>query len=329
MRRTATVTALALAALLTGCGGGDDRDGQSSAGSVTSTTIDPSRVSAIVASYDLAANVEQSVKVGLIAGDGTVLNFGTVELGFAYMGTKEQPLEEPRRGPTATATWEPVAGQTSPIPAGEAATFVKPSDATGVYVADAVRFDTAGFWQVVAIATVNGERQIARAALTVNDTHKVVAPGEAAPAVENHLRPGGDVPAKAIDSRAADDGTVPDPELHQLTVRDAVATGKPTMVAISTPVYCVSRFCGPITDSVQKLASRYGDRMQFIHIEVWRDFAATNMNKAAAEWIYRSEANDINEPWVFVIDGRGIVTERFDNAVSDARLEAAVQRAIA
>jgi len=44
------------------------------------------------------------------------------------------------------------------------------------------------------------------------------------------------------------------------------------MVVVSTPTYCQSRFCGPITDSVSALAQRYGDRMAFVHLEVWKNF---------------------------------------------------------
>src|SRR3546814_4517134 len=89
-----------------------------------------------------------------------------------------------------------------------------------------------------------------------------------------------------------EDGSGPDPELHQLTVADAVATGRLTMVVVSTPVFCVSRFCGPITDSVQELAAPYGDRANFVHIEVWRDFERNKLNRGAAERIYPAvEAN--------------------------------------
>src|SRR3546814_17885210 len=90
--------------------------------------------------------------------------------------------------------------------------------------------------------------------------------------------------------RSEEDGSVPDPELHQLTVADAVATGRPTMVVVSTPVFCVSRFCGPITDSVQELAATHGDRANFVQIEAWRDFEENKMNRGAADWIYPEEA---------------------------------------
>lgn len=93
---------------------------------------------------------------------------------------------------------------------------------------------------------------------------------------------------KAIDSRSAAHGSVPDLELHATTVAAVIAAAKPVMVVVSTPVYCISRFCGPITDSVQRLARRYRDRMAFVHAEVWNGAPAPRkINREAAEWIYR------------------------------------------
>ncbi len=97
------------------------------------------------------------------------------------------------------------------------------------------------------------------------------------------------------------------------------------MVVISTPTYCQSRFCGPITDAVSALGKRHGERMAFVHIEFWEDFEAQRVNEAAAEWIFPPGTEDAREPWVFVVGGDGVITHRFDNVASDAELEAAVR----
>src|SRR3546814_15694577 len=88
------------------------------------------------------------------------------------------------------------------------------------------------------------------------------------------------------------------------------------MVVVSTPVFCVSRFCGPITDSVQELAATYGDRANFVHIEVWRDFEQNKLNRGAAEWHYPDEEANPSEPWVFLIDGEGTIAKRWDNGAN-------------
>jgi hypothetical protein len=137
-----------------------------------------------------------------------------------------------------------------------------------------------------------------------------------------------DAPPDAVDSRAEDDGTVPDPELHEKTVAAAIDAGRPVMAVISTPVCCVSRFCGPITDTVQELAQEYGDRMDFVHLEVFRDFEANTLNKAAVEWISPDRLGKPAEPWVGLVDAGGTVIERWDNVASERSLTEAVQAVV-
>jgi hypothetical protein len=79
------------------------------------------------------------------------------------------------------------------------------------------------------------------------------------------------------------------------------------MVVISTPTFCVSRFCGPITDSVLDLAKEYGDDIDFVNLEVWQDFEANLLNPAAAVWIAPTPETDGGEPWVFVVDSEGVI----------------------
>jgi hypothetical protein len=205
---------------------------------------------------------------------------------------------------------------------------VAPSQALGVYVAEGVRFDQAGFWRVTVIARIGSHERRAEAAFEVLERPILPAPGDPAPRVPNPLPGAPGVPARAVDSRAEEAGSVPDPELHATTVPEAIAAGRPAMVVVSTPTYCQSRFCGPITDSVAELARRFGERMAFVHLEVWEDFEAHKLNAAAAAWIYPPGAEDAREPWVFTVDPRGVIVERFDNVATDAELEAAVRRLV-
>ncbi|HEX7275768.1 MAG TPA: hypothetical protein VF244_00195, partial [Acidimicrobiales bacterium] len=156
----------------------------------------------------------------------------------------------------------------------------------------------------------------------------VPAPGDPAPRSNNlTMDAPADVPRGAIDSRAGSDGSQPitDPELHATTVSAALDAGRPVVLSVSTPVYCTSRFCGPITDMVQELSHQYGDRATFIHIEVFRDFQNTVVSQAAADWIFRDPSAGLTEPWVFVVGGDGVVTARFDNVTTRAELEPLLQ----
>jgi hypothetical protein len=189
-------------------------------------------------------------------------------------------LDEPTPGPDATATFVPVPGSPESTQS-EWAAFSSPSEARVVHGVEAARFDRAGFWEVD--VEIDGIQHSATAAFNVGEESHVPVPGDPAPRTQNLLPGDPDAPPDAVDSRAEQDGTVPDPELHEETVPAVIAAGRPVM--ISTPVYCVSRFCGPITDTVQELAPEYGGRMDFVHLEVFKDFEANTLNKAAVEWI--------------------------------------------
>ncbi|MGH8998125.1 MAG: hypothetical protein ACRDY7_01895, partial [Acidimicrobiia bacterium] len=78
-----------------------------------------------------------------------------------------------------------------------------------------------------------------------------------------------------------------------------------------------------VTDMVAELAKDYGNRARFIHIEVWKDYKAQQLNDAASEWIARGE--NVNEPWVFLIGADGKIILRSDNVASRIELEPALQ----
>lgn len=319
MKIRATVVAITVSlTTLAACGGGSK--------SASTIPLEPTTnedVNALVASYDLAAGAPQRFIVGLVTNDQQLISFGTARLTFAFLGGSGPP----EAGPAVTATWIPIPGQHL----GTAPTHPKVVDGSegiGVYRAPNVRFDRPGNWQVNVEVRVGGKTRHAEGAFAVLAKHGVVAVGDRAPLTDNPLPGAPGVPPKAIDSRVHEGEDVPDTLLHNITVREAIASGKPTMVVVSTPVYCVSRFCGPITDAVEALAKTYGDRMNFVHLEVWRDFDSTVLNKAAAEWIDPSGSADAWEPWVWVVGRDGLITDRFDNVATEDELGDAVTRAI-
>ena len=198
-----------------------------------------------------------------------------------------------------------------------------PTDQRGVYAAD-VAFDRPGFWGIGAGIDLGGRQEV-RKCFKVLPKHDVPMPGDAAPATQNLTVSTPGAPPEAIDSRASAGTPVPDADLHQTTVAQALAEKRPVLLVVSTPTYCVSLFCGPITDMIGELAKQYGDRARFIHIEVWKDFKAQQLNDAAKEWIARGA--DINEPWVFLIGADGKVAARFDNIATRGDLETAAPEA--
>lgn len=323
--RVVAATALLFALLFAACGGASDDGDDRASPSTTGADESPSFV-AQVASYELVAGVDQRFLAALAGnGTGTVVSFGEVDLEFFFLGTRDQPIDPPQPKSKAKATFFPVAGQ-DVDPSTPGPREARPSEGLGVYAAEPVRFDVPGFWGVRVKADIDDE------AISANATFEVVAesqlpfPGEPAPRTVHPLPGAEGVDPESIESRAKGGAPVPDEVLHRTTIADALAAGRPTVVVVSTPVYCVSQFCGPITDSVAELAETYGDRVAFVHLEVWKDFEKKIVNPFAAEWIApKKGVGDTAEPWVFLVGGDGIVKQRFDNVVGDAALAAAVE----
>ncbi len=306
---------LAVVALLTASCSGD-------AGAPTAET-DPSEVlHAEVASYDLPVEEKARFTVGLFTGDELFVSFGTVELEFSYLGEKGA-TGKPEPGPTAVGRFLLVPG-TDPETIPKHPVAVPASRGRGVYAAE-VSFDRAGFWEVEVTADIEGRGvPSATAAFQVLPEHRVPAPGERAIPSDNLTARSRDAPTAAIDSRARGGEKIPDPELHEATIAEAMRRGRPALVVLSTPVYCVSRFCGPITDMIEDLAHDYSDRAEFIHVEIWRNFEKGVINAAAAEWLLRD--NDLLEPWVFLIGSEGRIMARWDNVATRGEIEPLLKR---
>ena len=277
---------------------------------LSDSTGDASTFSAQVASSDLAAGSAEPVQIGVFSSTADagvqLLSFGDIDVAFSYLGADgSQP---PAAGPTTSAGFVPAPGNDAAED--ERPTLTNPSDVAGVYVTPDVTFPEAGLWNANVTASVDGRAPVTlEAAFTVYPEHRIPAPGDEALPTENLTVDSNDAPAVAIDSRAQDSDDVPDPELHDTTIAEALKAGRPALVQFATPAYCQSRFCGPTVEAQETLAAEYGDVAAFIHIEIWRDHDESVVNRAAADWLLRD--GDLTEPWMFLIGADGTIVERW------------------
>lgn len=279
------------------------------------------RLAPQVASYDLAVGT-QRFTLGLLTQEAELVGGGEVNFKFAYLGTRTEQVAGEVVAESAAAFLPIPPDANAPTPAvPDSPSVLAGPLSTGVYSTEAT-FDRAGFWGVLVEAEMQGEVWTGRTTFEVYEQHRFPAVGDQAPRSENLTIHSEGVPPTAVDSRAREGQQIPAPELHSLTVAESIASGTPTLVVISTPTYCVSRFCGPITDMVQALAGDFTGTVNFIHIEVWRDFEAQQVNEAAAEWVLRDQA--LLEPWVFLIGGDGTIVERWDNVATRGEIEPAL-----
>jgi hypothetical protein len=302
-RRGPIVGALVAVALIgAACGKGSSGTGGSPSGA--------SSFAAEVGSTDLWAGAPQRFEIGIFQSTSSagvkLVTFGQVGLAFAYLGADGKQTATP--GEQVTGTY--LAAPTTAAGQGQGPTLSDPSTARGVYQAESVMFDKPGVWQVTVTADVAAAgRQQLTTAFPVTAKPTLPAPGERALKTDNLTLASKGVPASAIDSRATDSTPVPDPELHRWTIAHAIAEHRPVLVIFATPTYCQSQFCGPTTEGVAALAARYADRAVFIHIEIWRDYQKSVINKAAADWLYRN--GNLTEPWLYLIGSDGIIKDRW------------------
>jgi hypothetical protein len=174
------------------------------------------------------------------------------------------------------------------------------TDMRGLYVAQ-VPFASPGPWGLEVLVTQgNGSTEVSR--FTVNVLATPYTPALGTPAPRSHNLIASDV----TDLRHIDTSDPPDTRLHQVRIADAIAQGKPQVIVFATPKFCTSRVCGPVVDVVRLLLPTYGDRVVFTHQEIWQDFATQRVLLTVEEWHLHSE------PWIFVVDGKGIIRAKFD-----------------
>ncbi len=115
---------------------------------------------------------------------------------------------------------------------------------------------------------------------------------------------------------------VPADTMHGVDFADVLGR-RPVLLVFSTPALCQTRVCAPVVDAAEQLKATYGSRMAFIHMEIYKDNKVENgLRPEVAAWGLRSE------PWVFAIDRRGRIVERFEGPVSAREMQQAIERTL-
>ncbi len=308
-------------ALLAACGSRTKAREHSETGGASAGDGGPDELFAETASFETLVGIPQRIMVGITTADGRVLHGGSVRFTVRPVNAVHadaEPIE-------VEAAFLPVPRSATP-PA--TATIGGASEGIGVYAAEGVIIPGAGFWTITIDVPLQ-KAQTLETAVEVLDTPRVPAVGERAPQTDNEIHASATMPIEAIDSRSGRAGLgneLADPLLHRESIATVLAAQRPCVVVISTPTFCTSKFCGPITDVVNDLAVQAkatGKDTGFVHLEVWRSFDRNEVNPSAAEWISPRNAAG-NEPWVFLVGRNGSIVHRWDNLVSEAELRSAL-----
>lgn len=268
-------------ALVVAACGGDDT-------AATDTSLDDAVVVVANSPDTLTTRGDQRVMVALL-GDGPQQFLG---------------------GPDVPATFEFESEDRSIVEDVEG-TWLSATGATlGLYVTH-YTFATPGIW---AIRLKGGDDQ-SMATIIVSEDSAVPDVGDPAP------------PSQTPTAAATDDlSTIstdpdPDPAFYQVSVADAVNSGKPTVIAFATPAFCQTALCGPTMDIVKDAIGQRSD-VQIVHVEPY------DIPKAKAGDLVPIDAmtewNLATEPWVFVIGADGKVAAAFEGILGETELVEAV-----
>jgi hypothetical protein len=190
------------------------------------------------------------------------------------------------------------------------------TEVRGLYVAQ-VHFPRSGEWGVeLRVRQRGGADDSVRLAVTVQETSQTPALGSPAPRSRNLIA--SDVPTLL----EIDTSRLPDQRLHQIRIADAMAQGKPQLIVFATPQFCLSRMCGPVVEVVRTLLPTYRQRVAFTHQEIWQDFATRQVFPTVQEWHLQTE------PWIFIVDGQGIIRAKFEGLVAPEELTTALQQVL-
>jgi hypothetical protein len=201
-----------------------------------------------------------------------------------------------------------------------------PDSAQSVYVAR-IPFPSAGTYLMSAVAKLNRKLvATSPAQVTVRDSSSAPDVGDKAISVHTPTVASAHGNVKSIDTR------VPPDDMHGVDLVDALKRHRPVVLLFATPALCQSRVCGPVTDVAEQVKAGFGDKLDFIHMEIYR---GNDLNKGPRSqvpaWGLCSRSGKsvtCTEPWLFTIDKRGRVAARLQGAFSVSELEDAARRAL-
>jgi hypothetical protein len=110
--------------------------------------------------------------------------------------------------------------------------------------------------------------------------------------------------------------------MHEMTIAEAIASGKPTVVTFASPKFCQSRTCGPTVDVVESVAKSFRESVNFVHVEVFKDektaLTEEGDSPTFAEWKLGTD------PIMYFIDASGTIKDHWTGSAGVDELQGAV-----
>lgn len=219
---------------------------------------------------------------------------GAGPFAFGLVGPDNTPVN----GADVEVWVVPVQGETSgPYPAAPAEI---PGQAMSLYTAD-VQIDAAGPTAFVAV-TAEGQAGSATLQVSLPESSPLPAPGQEAVAVATPTEQ---------DTMGFERLCTLDPPcgMHEVSLDEALAQGRPAVLLFATPAYCQTVVCGPSVQILEDVRRNgHPETVAFVHCEIYVDAGAT-VAEPVQQWRLPSE------PWMFTIGSDGVIVDRIDGAL--------------
>jgi len=125
-------------------------------------------------------------------------------------------------------------------------------------------------------------------------------------------------------------GSFRDPELYRYSIAEALERDRPLLIVFASPTFCTNAVCGPQVEIVGELREEYGDRVDFVHVDLYTnpreiqgDLSRAMLTPLLKEW------GLVSQEWTFIVGSDGIVTHRFENFAPKPELIEALNQSVA
>ena len=116
---------------------------------------------------------------------------------------------------------------------------------------------------------------------------------------------------------------------HDRSAADLLDAHVAMAVLVSTPSYCSTAYCGPVLETLIRVAPDFATVVSAVHLEVYANPAEVDGNIADPRIRVAPAVQSLGltfEPSLFVVDRSGVVRDRIDNVFSADELRTALAR---
>jgi protein SCO1/2 len=211
------------------------------------------------------------------------------------------------------------------------ASAIQPPGVKDVSYVATLPIDKPGAWRLVVAMDLGGRTMRGDAVVTVKDPGATAALGGDAPAVHTPTLADAGGIARAVTTDPA-----PDLRLSTRSTTDALAEHKPFVLVVDSVRFRVSPACGRAVVMARYLADRWPG-LDFIHLEPYRyavvtdtavldgSIGAPTLTDPATAWGVGGDPwGPLSMPWIFVVDGNGIVRAKYQGVVGTEDVDVVV-----